>query len=294
MMPRKYSCMSANSTALPGRHGRRFGRLGRQPLLARSLATPVRTTEHAGSDRAKYGERLLDSLAGEIKRRGVPGLGARNLKNCRQVALTWPRLGTLQTASAELLALLPSAIRQTASADLAAALPLVVRESPHAGLTWQDEAWMERLRREFSFSHLLELSRVPDPLARAFYELQSLGQHWSVRERKWQRESMLFEQVGLSKDKDMVLALARQGRLPDKPSAIVRDPYVLEFLGLPERHACSEADLETALLDHLQAFLLELGGDFAFLSKQHRITVGGRHHFIDLLVFNRRLAASSS
>jgi predicted nuclease of restriction endonuclease-like (RecB) superfamily len=156
-------------------------------------------------------------------------------------------------------------------------------------LPWQDDAWHERLRRELSFSHLLELSRVQEPLARAFYEVQVLAHRWSVRELKRQRDSMLFERIGLSKDKDAVLALAEQGRLLDTPTAIVRDHYVLEFLGLSERDAYSEADLEAALLDHLQAFLLELGGDFAFLGRQHRITVGGRHHFIDLLFFHRRL-----
>jgi len=123
---------------------------------------------------------------------------------------------------------------------------------------------MARLRSDLSFSHLLELSRVSDPLARAFYEVQTLAHRWSVRELKRQRDSMLFERVGLSRDREAVLALANEGRLIDTPLANVRDPYVLEFL-------------------------LELGGDFAFLGRQHRITAGGRHHFIDLLFFHRRL-----
>jgi type I restriction enzyme, R subunit len=109
-------------------------------------------------------------------------------------------------------------------------------------LPWQDDAWQARLREGLSFSHLLELSRVQAPLARAFYEVQALAQRWSVRELKRQRESMLFERVGLSRDKDAVLALAEQGRLLDTPATIVRDPYVLEFLGLPEREAFLEAD----------------------------------------------------
>jgi predicted nuclease of restriction endonuclease-like (RecB) superfamily len=100
---------------------------------------------------------------------------------------------------------------------------------------------------------------------------------------------MLFERVGLSRNRDAVLALADKGRLLDTVATNLRDPYVLEFLGLPEREAYSEADLERALVDHLQEFLLELGRDFAFLARQYRITVGGRHHFIDLLFFHRRL-----
>jgi predicted nuclease of restriction endonuclease-like (RecB) superfamily len=110
-----------------------------------------------------------------------------------------------------------------------------------------------------------------------------------VRELKCQRDSILFERAGLSRDREAVLALANQGRLLDIATANVRDLYVLEFLDLPERPAYSEADLESALLHHLQDFLLELGSDFAFVGRQYRITVGGRHHFIDLLFFHRRL-----
>lgn len=148
---------------------------------------------------------------------------------------------------------------------------------------------MLRLRRDLSFSHLLELSRVSAPVARAFYEVQTLAHRWGVRELKRQRDSMLYERVGLSRDREAVLALANEGRLLDTATTNVRDPYVLEFLGLPERRVYSESDLESALVDHLQEFLLELGGDFAFLGRQYRITVGGRHHFIDLLFFHRRL-----
>lgn len=260
--------------------------------------------EQEGADRARYGEGLIDALAAAFKARGVQGLSGRNLRNYRQIALTWPQLATgrtlpretgasgsiWQTLSAESLPALatgsplPADIRQTLSGESVPALP-----TGGELLAWQDDAWMLRLRRELSFSHLLELSRVSDPLARAFYEVQAFAHRWSVRELKRQRDSMLFERVGLSRDREAVLALANEGRLLDTATANVRDPYVLEFLGLPERQAYSEADLESALVDHLQEFLLELGGDFAFLGRQYRLTVGGRHHFIDLLFFHRRL-----
>ena len=238
--------------------------------------------EQEGADRARYGEGLIDALAAAFKARGVDGLGRSNLKNYRQIALTWPTLGIRQTLSGESGAPVP--IWQTVPAESIPALTTAGELLP-----WQDDAWMLRLGRELSFSHLLELSRARDPLARAFYEVQALAHRWSVRELKRQRDSMLFERVGLSRDREAVLALADQGRLLDTATANVRDPYVLEFLGLPERQAYSEADLEGALVDHLQEFLLELGGDFAFLGRQYRITVGGRHHFIDLLFFHRRL-----
>lgn len=238
--------------------------------------------EQEGADRARYGEGLIDALAAAFKARGVDGLGRSNLKNYRQIALTWPTLGIRQTLSGESGAPVP--IWQTVPAESIPALTTAGELLP-----WQDDAWMLRLGRELSFSHLLELSRARDPLARAFYEVQALAHRWSVRELKRQRDSMLFERVGLSRDREAVLALADEGRLLDTATANVRDPYVLEFLGLPERQAYSEADLEGALVDHLQEFLLELGGDFAFLGRQYRITVGGRHHFIDLLFFHRRL-----
>jgi len=245
--------------------------------------------EQEGADRARYGEGLIDALAVAFKTRNVGGLGRSNLKNYRQIALIWPTLGIRHGETR-----LPSDIRQTLSGESqiwqtlsAESLPVL----PAGGgvLPWQDDAWMLRLRRELSFSHLLELTRASDPLARAFYEVQALAHRWSVRELKRQRDSMLFERVGLSRDREAVLALANEGRLLDTATATVRDPYVLEFLGLPERRAYSESDLEAALVDHLQEFLLELGGDFAFLGRQYRVTVGGRHHFIDLLFFHRRL-----
>ena len=251
--------------------------------------------EQEGADRARYGEGLIDALAAAFKARGVGGLGRSNLKNYRQIALAWPTLGIRQTSGESRLL---SDIRQTLSGESGA--PVQTWQTPSAEsmpalpprgelLPWQDDAWMLRLRRELSFSHLLELSRASDPVARAFYEVQALARRWSVRELKRQRDSMLFERVGLSRDREAVLALANEGRLLDTATANVRDPYVLEFLGLPERRAYSESDLESALVDHLQEFLLELGGDFAFLGRQYRITVGGRHHFIDLLFFHRRL-----
>ena len=260
--------------------------------------------EQEGADRARYGDGLIDALAAAFKARGVQGLSGRNLRNYRQIALTWPQLATGRTLLGETGA--SGSIWQTLSAEslpaLATGSPLradilqtlsgeSVPALPTGGelLTWQDDAWMLRLRRELSFSHLLELSRVSEPLARAFYEVQAFAHRWSVRELKRQRDSMLFERVGLSRDREAVLALANEGRLLDTATANVRDPYVLEFLGLPERQVYSEADLEGALVDHLQEFLLELGGDFAFLGRQYRLTVGGRHHFIDLLFFHRRL-----
>lgn len=258
--------------------------------------------EQHGEDRAAYGEGLFDRLAEELTRNGAHGMGRSNLKNFRQLALTWPDLeprsallavlGPIrQTASGE-----SSQIRQTASGETALVLRadagfpgLSSRAAALERLPWQDAAWTERLFASLTFSHLLELSRVDLPVKRAFYELQMLKEGWSVRELKRQVNSMLFERVGLSRDKDAVMALSRDGRLLETPTTILRDPYILEFLGLPEAPAYTEADLESALLDHLQDFLRELGRDFCFVDRQVRITVGGDHHHLDLLFFHRGL-----
>lgn len=245
------------------------------------IGTWIVAYEQGGSDRAKYGARLIDSLAAAFRAQGVDGLGASNLRNFRQIALAWPRLGIRQTVSGESAPLLPTPVGE-------AWIPL----APSAGgetIPWRDGAWMTRLRSELSYSHLVELSRIDAPLALAFYELETLKNRWSVRELKRQRDSMLFERIGLSKDKDAVLALAETGRVEETPATLVRDPYVLEFLGLEGKSVAVESDLERALLAHLEAFLLEMGGGFAFIGRQYRITVGGRHNFIDLVFYHRAL-----
>lgn len=124
---------------------------------------------------------------------------------------------------------------------------------------------------------------------RAFYELHCLKERWSVREMQRQRNSMLYERIGLSGNRDEVLALAREGTLAESPGAQLRDPYVFEFLGVERHPAMTESDLERALVDHLQQFLFELGRDFCFVARQFRITAANRHHYIDLLLFHRRL-----
>ncbi|MFP4381982.1 MAG: YhcG family protein [Candidatus Sumerlaeia bacterium] len=200
--------------------------------------------------------------------------------------------------------LFEDATRQTASAQSRGteqnqapssrdALPALVhfptRQSKTPDLPWRNSAWTARLFSSLSFSHLLELARVDEPIKRGFYELECIKSGWSVRELKRQRDSMLFERVGLSRDREAVLALAEEGRLVDSPETILRDPYVLEFTGLEKRTVYSESDLETALLNDLEGFLLELGRDFCFVERQMRISVAGRHHFLDLLFFHREL-----
>jgi predicted nuclease of restriction endonuclease-like (RecB) superfamily len=131
--------------------------------------------------------------------------------------------------------------------------------------------------------------RIDEPLKRAFYELETMKSGWSERELKRQMDTALFERVGLSKDKDGVMALAQQGRVIDSPLTVLRDPYIFEFLGLEERSQYSEAELEKALIDHLQSFMRELGRDFCFVDRQYRIVVDGEDYYLDLLFYHRKL-----
>ena len=147
----------------------------------------------------------------------------------------------------------------------------------------------ETLSHKLSWSHYFELVKIDDELERSFYYQQNLLENWSVRELKRQKESGLFMRLALSKGKDEILGLARQGQLVEKPADIVKDTYVFEFLKIPEPHQCSETDLETRLLDDVQAFLLELGKGFTFVGRQYRITLDNIHYRVDLVFYHRIL-----
>ncbi len=145
----------------------------------------------------------------------------------------------------------------------------------------------DALRRELSWTHYRVLLRVEKSAARAFYEVEAVAARWSTRELERQVHSLLFERLALSRDKEGVMALAQEGQMLATPQDLVKDPYVLEFVGLPQSERLRESDLENALIDKLQEFLLELGKGFAFMGRQSRITLDGQHYFIDLVFYNR-------
>lgn len=140
-----------------------------------------------------------------------------------------------------------------------------------------------------SWSHYVELLMLDDPLERGFYEQQAIAERWSVSELKRQKASSLFLRLAASKDKAGILQLARQGQVVAQPEDVLREPYVFEFLKIPETGLVSETQLETALSQHLQQFLLELGKGFTFVGRQYRITLGGSHYRVDLVFYHRIL-----
>lgn len=145
------------------------------------------------------------------------------------------------------------------------------------------------LSHQLSWSHIIELLKIDDPLERSFYQQQAIQERWSVRELQRQKETSLFLRLAAGKDKDAILQLAAQGQLIEQASDVLRDPYVFEFLKIPEPYLPSEVQLETLLCDHLQSFLLELGKGFTFVGRQYRITINNTHYRVDLVFYHRIL-----
>lgn len=139
-----------------------------------------------------------------------------------------------------------------------------------------------------SWSHYLFLMRM-DPAVRQFYEIESRTNNWTLRELERQFNSSLYERLAMSRDKKKVLQLATRGQIIEKPEDALKDPYVLEFTGLPELPTYTESQLEQRLIDHLQEFLLEMGKGFTFVGRQARISDNEDHYFIDLVFYNRLL-----
>jgi len=140
-----------------------------------------------------------------------------------------------------------------------------------------------------SWSHYVELLKLDDDLERGFYEKQAIAERWSVAELKRQKASSLFLRLAASKDKAGILQLASQGQIVAQPADLLREPYVFEFLKIPEPYRVSETDLETLLCDHLQPFLLELGKGFTFVGRQYRVTLNNTHYRVDLVFYHRIL-----
>ncbi|MFZ2172238.1 MAG: PDDEXK nuclease domain-containing protein, partial [Methylococcaceae bacterium] len=142
---------------------------------------------------------------------------------------------------------------------------------------------------QLSWSHYVELLKLDDEMERSFYEKQAIAERWSVPELKRQKAAALFLRLASGKNKADILQLAQQGQIIEQPTDLLREPYVFEFLKIPEPYQISESHLETVLCDHLQQFLLELGKGFTFVGRQYRITLANTHYKVDLVFYHRIL-----
>lgn len=228
--------------------------------------------EQQGTDRAQYGDQLIERLSARLMDAGVSRAEARELRRYRLFYLTYPQIR--ESLSPELSGMLvPQAggdnIRETRSPQLRIAAGEVLTK--------------------LSFSHIVELLQCEDATQRAFYETGCIRGNWSVRELKRQIASLYYQRSGLSKDKAQLAALAQSGAQQAEPKLAIRDPYVFEFLGLRAAEVMSESHLEDQLLDKLHDFLLELGHGFCFEARQKRILIGDTHNFVDLVFYHRVL-----
>jgi predicted nuclease of restriction endonuclease-like (RecB) superfamily len=216
--------------------------------------------EQKGKKRAEYGAELLKELSARLTEEFGRGFSVANLQLMRLFFIEFaPRIQ--QTASVKLL---PAEICQTAS---------------------------DKFKNPFmlSWSHYVLLLTIKNPEERSFYEIEALQSDWSFRELKRQVASCLYERLALSKDESGVRQLADKGQIIGKPEDVLKEPYVLEFLGLDEKTGYSESDMETAIIDQLEHFLLELGKGFLFEARQKRFTFDEDHFFVDLVFYNRLL-----
>lgn len=224
--------------------------------------------EQGGKKRAEYGVALLKRLSVDLAGRFGRGFSERNLEQMRLFYLGWP-------------------ISQTVSAK-SQALPMLHRQDKKSQTLSADSLPLIR-RFPLPWSHYVCLLSVGKPEARAFYEAEALRGGWSVRQLNRQISSLFYERTLLSRNKAAMLKKGTRAKPNDKPTPEeeIKDPLVLEFLGLKDEY--SESTLEEALIHHLEHFLLELGSDFTFVARQKRLRVGDEWYRIDLLFYHRRL-----
>ena len=219
--------------------------------------------EQGGKERADYGKQLLKGLSEVLTKEFGKGFSVQNLERMRSFYLTYQKSSTLSRISENAISstmLSESQKQQTAS-----------------------------VRFKLSWSHYLKLMRIDDENERKFYEIEAFKNNWSVRELQRQFDSALYTRLVLSRDKNKVKELSEKGLILEKPKDAIKDPYILEFIGLPEHSTYSEGDLEQELIDKLEHFLLELGTGFTFVARQKRISFDEKHFRIDLVFYNRIL-----
>jgi predicted nuclease of restriction endonuclease-like (RecB) superfamily len=257
--------------------------------------------EQQGKRRAGYGENLLIDLAERLRKEYGKGWSVRNLEYCRKFYLEYGVLliglksnavrsislnfsdfynSNATNSKSEVKAVGKKVLNDPNGDSIIPVSTSMLNES--SGKPWQPGY----LHPNLSWTHYRILLRVERNAVRSFYEIEAARNNWKTRELERQINSLLYERLALSKDKKGLMRLATKGQEIQKPADVFKDPLVMEFLGLPESPKLVESDLEQALINNLQAFLLELGRGFAFVSRQERITLDGDHFYIDLVFYH--------
>ncbi|MSU51771.1 MAG: DUF1016 domain-containing protein [Opitutus sp.] len=229
--------------------------------------------EQKGEKRAEYGKGLIKGLSQRLTEEFGRGFSEDNLSNMRKFFLLWD--ARVAEFPNNLFGNSKPQICQQPSGKLA---PLAISAQP-----------MRKSPFTLSWTHYQVLLPIKNPGERSFYEIEATNEGWSVPELKRQKASSLYQRLALSRDKAGIKRLAREGQIVTKPEDLFKEPLVLEFLGLNEHASYSESDLESAIITHLEKFLLELGKGFLFEARQKRFTFDGDHYFLDLVFYNRLL-----
>ena len=220
--------------------------------------------EQKGEKRAEYGKALIKELAIKLTMEFGNGFAQRNLEYMRRFYLTYNDRQIAHTLSAQF-------------------------EKGKRPLVKLQKTEILSQKFSLSWSHYIFLLGIDNELERNFYEIEATEQNWSLRELKRQFNSSLYERLALSRDKKGIKTLSQKGQFIEKPQDIIKNPYVLEFLGIDENVKYSEYDLESAIINKLEHFLLELGRGFLFEARQKRFTFDENHFFVDLVFYNRLL-----
>lgn len=226
--------------------------------------------EQQGQNRAQYGKAVLKELSKRLTNEFGPGWSVDTLENARKLFLVYSKSEPVVRKS----------IKELPSGENSAP---TVRKSALIAQGTKDPSFV------LPWSHYLILMRIDNPAERGFYEIEAYKQQWNKRELRRQVASSLYERLAMSRDKDAVMRMVKEGMTMEKNSDILRDPMVLEFCGLKPDNTYYESDLENALIDKLQPFLLELGKGFLFEARQKRFTFNEKHFFVDLVLYNRLL-----
>ena len=233
--------------------------------------------EQNGKDRAAYGKQVLKGLSEQLTEEFGKGFSMSNLEQIRKFYLIYSKSETLLRILQ--IQIPQSLITESDSTKTQSLITKFKNLDSNTLITFFKLTW----------THYLFLMRIDDEKERSFYEIETEKYNWSVRELKRQYNSALYTRLALSRDKEGILKLSEEGQIIEKPKDLIKDPYVLEFLGLPELHQYSESQLEQQIINKLEHFLLELGHGFAFVARQQRISFDDKHFYIDLVFYNRVL-----
>lgn len=260
-----------------------------QVLTCFEIGRRIVEHEQRGSVRAEYGKQILVELAERLVAEFGKGFSKTNLEYMRRFYSIYRERSLLipQTLSRQ---------SKTVKSPVTASARFGVGEKPQtpsgeSAIVPAVQGTLIPGRPVFrlSWSHYVFLVRIKNPKERDFYELEASSCDWSLRELKRHFDSSLYERMALSRDKAAIRRLSKEGQVITKPQDLLKEPYVLEFLGLDEKSKYSESDLESAIINRLEHFLLELGKGFLFEARQKRFTFDEDHFFVDLVFYNRLL-----